>query len=132
MNLIHQILIFAVMISISFTADAEEVYESVDKEGVVEFSDKPSSDAQEIDVKPNVVDVAPVESVEPSSPASSTGAAKTAADSVQSEAILEREADEYYDDYEKRREIHREQQEEQVEHREEVVRQPAHRSGHRR
>ena len=52
MNLNHQILIFAVVITISFTADAEEVYESVDKKGVVEFSDKPSSGAQEIDVKP--------------------------------------------------------------------------------
>jgi len=40
------------MIAFSFTANAEHVYESTDDEGVVEFSDKPSSDdAQVIDVE---------------------------------------------------------------------------------
>jgi hypothetical protein len=43
-----QILIFAVMITISFAVVAEEIYEKVDKEGVVEYSDMPSFDAQAI------------------------------------------------------------------------------------
>ncbi len=60
MNLNHQILIFAVMITVSFIVSAEKVYENTDKEGVVEFSDKPSSDAQVIDVeKLNVADTLP-------------------------------------------------------------------------
>ena len=66
MNLNHQILIFAVMITISLTADAEKVYESVDEKGVIEFSDKPSADAQVKDVEtPNVADPLPVGHDEP-------------------------------------------------------------------
>jgi len=61
------------MSTISFAVVAEEIYEKVDKEGVVEFSDMPSSDAQVIELeKPNVADTLPVERVEPSSPASVT------------------------------------------------------------
>lgn len=68
-----QILIFAVMITISFAVVAEEIYEKVDKEGVVEYSDMPSFDAQAIQLeKPNVADTLPVERVEPTSPASTT------------------------------------------------------------
>ena len=73
MNLNHQILTFVVMITASFTADAEKVYESVDEKGVIEFSDKPSADAQVKDVEtPNVADTLPVGHDEPSSPAPAT------------------------------------------------------------
>lgn len=61
------------MITISFTVVVEEIYEKVDKESVVEFSDKPSSDAQVKELeKPNVADTLPVKHVEPSSSASAT------------------------------------------------------------
>ncbi|MGI9227912.1 MAG: DUF4124 domain-containing protein [Gammaproteobacteria bacterium] len=71
----NQILIFAVMITTSLTVDAEKVYESVDKEGVVEFSDNPSpsSDAQvKVLEKPNVADTLPAELDKPSSSPSTT------------------------------------------------------------
>ena len=70
-NLNHQVLVFVVMITFSFTIGAEEVYESVDKEGVVEFSDKPSSDdAQVINVEePNVANSVSTESIKSSTPA---------------------------------------------------------------
>jgi len=46
---------------------ADPVYESTNDQGVVEFSDKPSVDAEVVDVEPNVVDVETVKST-PSSP----------------------------------------------------------------
>ena len=44
MKFYNLILIFIVFI-FSFTLNAEKVYENTDEKGVVEFSDKPSSDA---------------------------------------------------------------------------------------
>ena len=123
MNYNHHIMIFAVMITAGFTAAAQEVYESVDKQGVVEFSDQPGAGAKEIDVRPNVVDVAPVAPIEASPPASATGAVATPAGSVQPEVLHEGVAGDYYGDDENRREIHREGQE-RLERGEEAVRQP--------
>jgi len=132
MNYRQQIMIFTAIIASSFAAGAQEVYESVDQQGVVEFSDQPGSGAKEIDIRPNVVDVAPVKSGEPSSSASATGAAVAPAGSVQPEVPREGVAeeypqegvaDEYYGDYVNRRELPREP-EQQMERREETVRPP--------
>ena len=123
MNYRQQIMIFTAIIASSFAAGAQEVYESVDQQGVVEFSDQPGSGAKEIDIRPNVVDVAPVKSVEPSSSASATGAAVAPGGGVQPEVPQEGVADEYYGDYVNRRELPREP-EQQMERREETVRPP--------
>lgn len=122
MNLNHQILILAVMITVSFTADAEQVYESVDEKGVIEFSDKPSSaDAQVIEVEePNVADILE-ESVEPSSSASTT-TTTTEASPEPLEVIHQGTADNYDDD--DVRERRRENIERIKEHKGEVVQQP--------
>ena len=131
MNLNHQILIFAVMITVSFIVSAEKVYESVDEEGVIEFSDKPSSDAQVIDVeKPNVADTVPTEQVKPSSSASKTSTNEKPASSEQPE-IIHVGGDSYIDDDEKRRKMHREKKE-RMEDRKEVVRQPVRKGVHRK
>jgi hypothetical protein len=52
-------LIALAMAAVSFTAGAQEIYKSVDEDGVVEYSDMPSEGAQAISVDPNVVDVTP-------------------------------------------------------------------------
>jgi hypothetical protein len=62
---IRNSLITGVMIAVSFTAAAQEVYKSVNEEGVVEYSDMPKQDSQEIEVNPNVVEVTPEKSVAP-------------------------------------------------------------------
>jgi hypothetical protein len=115
----HHIMIVAATITASFTTGAQEVYENVDQQGVVEFSDQPSSGAKPVDVRPNVVDVAPVKPIESSPPDSPTGAAKAPTISVQPEVIQEGVTGDYYDDRERRPE-----REKRMERREEAVRQP--------
>jgi len=115
----HQILILTVMITISFTVDAEKVYESVDKEGVVEFSDTPNSDAQVKDLeKPNVADSLPAELDKPSSSASTTSIEEAPADSEQLE-VIHIGGSNYKKPIEKR-----EERKERMEDRKEFVRQP--------
>lgn len=118
-------IIFAAMFAMSVNAGAQKIYEDVDQKGVVEFSDHPSPGAKEIDVEPNVVDIAPVAPIEPSTPASATGAAEAPASSAQPEVIREGTAEDYYGDYENRREKHRERKA-RMEHRERVVPKPVH------
>jgi len=60
-NISRLFLAFA-LLSVGASAGAEKIYESVDDKGVVEFSDQPSSDSKQVDVKPNVVDIAPAPS----------------------------------------------------------------------
>jgi hypothetical protein len=138
MNCSHQIMILVAMITTSFSAAAQEVYESVDQQGVVEFSDQPGAGAREVDVRPNVVDVAPVPPVETSPPASTTGAVEAPGGSVQPEVIHEGVAGDYYGDNEKRREMYREHQEtpergaEAQPVRKETGREAVHKGGHRR
>ncbi len=136
MNLNYQILSFVVMITVSFTVVAEQVYESVDKEGVVEFSDQPNSDAQVIDVeKPNVADSLPEESIKASTSASVTKTkTKTEQAPEQLEVIHQGVADDYdyVDGQERRREILKERKERMEGHKGEVVRQPVHKGVHRR
>ena len=111
MNYNHHIMIFTAIITISFAAGAQEVYESVDQQGVVEFSDQPTAGAKEVDVRPNVVDVAPVAPVDLSQPAYATGDAETPAGSVQPDVIREGVADDYYGDDENRGEMYQESEE---------------------
>lgn len=49
------------MLAVSLTAGASEVYKRVNEDGVVEFSDTPYPDADKIEVKPNVVETNPVQ-----------------------------------------------------------------------
>lgn len=96
MNSNHHILIFTAIITTSFAVGAQEAYESVDQQGVVEFSDQPTAGAKEIDIRPNVVDVVPLDQSQPAS--STTGAAEKPAGSVQPEVVREG-VDNGYNDY---------------------------------
>ena len=119
MNYKHHIMVFTAIITVSFAAGAQEVYESVDKQGVVEFSDQHAAGAKAIDIRPNVVNVAPVD-IDTSQPASATGDAKTPAGSVQTEVVREGVADDYHGNDESRREMHQQSKEQHKD----VVRQP--------
>ncbi len=55
-NIKHLVLAFA-LLPVAAEVSAEQVYEKVNKDGVIEFSDQPSSGSEQIEVKPNVVDV---------------------------------------------------------------------------
>jgi hypothetical protein len=65
-------LLFLALAVVSLTITAEEVYKSVDENGVVSFSDTPTPAAQVIEVTPNVVDVTPVSPVARSPEANSS------------------------------------------------------------
>ena len=98
MNYKHHMTVFAAIIAIIFTAGAQEVYKSVDQKGVVEFSDQPGPGAKAVDVKPNIVDVAPVKPVKSSSPVSAGPAKKpdavaTGSDRESTQAQLDAECE---------------------------------------
>jgi hypothetical protein len=103
-------MIFTAMITISFAAAAQDVYESVDQQGVVEFGDQPTAGARVIDVAPNVVDVAPPAPVELSQPAHATGEEEVPGGNEQTEVIREGVAGDYYVDDENRRDMNRERE----------------------
>ena len=69
MNNKQYTIVFAALITISFAVGADEVYENVDSQGQVEFSDIPSPGAKAIDISPNVLDVVPAKPMAPSAPA---------------------------------------------------------------
>ena len=101
------------MISVSFTAAAQEVYKSVNEDGVVEYSDMPKQDAQEIEVHPNVVEVTPEKSAAPAPEAPPTSREETAEpveQSVEAHDVDRRER-------EKQRVEHKEVQEDRGVHR---------------
>ena len=107
-------IIFLAIIAASFTATAQNIYENVDHDGTVEFSDQSSPGAKKVNISPeNVIDVAPVKPIE-SSPPESTN--KTPKANVQPEVIQE-EGGNYYDDDKIRRQV-RQEREEQTERRE--------------
>ena len=70
---IRNSLITGVMISISFTVAAQEIYKTVNEDGVVEYSDMPAPEAKEIEVDPNVVSVTPRKPAAPTSDVSPSG-----------------------------------------------------------
>jgi hypothetical protein len=47
------------MTAVSFTAGAQEIYKTINEDGVVEYSDTPSPKAEVIEVNPNVVETNP-------------------------------------------------------------------------
>ncbi len=53
------------MITTSFVTGAVEVYQQEGEQGVPEFSDKPSPGAKKVEVKPNVIEVEPLQPLEP-------------------------------------------------------------------
>ena len=61
---LHHIYLGTIMISTSFAAAAVEIYQQESQEGVPEFSDKPSLGAKKVEVKPNVIEVEPLEPLE--------------------------------------------------------------------
>jgi len=85
MKLSNQIVTLVVIVTTSCITSAVEVYESDDQQGVVEFSDQASPGARGVDIHPNVVNVAPVGSVDSSSSAAATQSVTEAADSGQLE-----------------------------------------------
>ena len=96
-------MILVPMISTCFAAYAQQVYENVDRQGVVEFSDQPGPDAKPVDVRPNVVGVAPVKPMEASHSASPTTPAKAPAATVQPLEIQNNVSADYNDEQEVRR-----------------------------
>ena len=57
----QRLLGLALILALSFTATAQQVYKRVNEDGTIEFSDTPSPDADKIDVKPNVVETNPIQ-----------------------------------------------------------------------
>jgi hypothetical protein len=51
------------MAAVSFAAGAQEIYKTVNEDGVVEYSDTPSPKAEVIEVNPNVVETNPQKTV---------------------------------------------------------------------
>jgi hypothetical protein len=86
---IRNILMVLAMAAVSFTAGAQEVYKSVGENGVIEFSDTPTPEAQVIEVDPNVVDVTPVKSVDRSREASATAPEVAAEPGPQPEVVYQ-------------------------------------------
>ncbi|MDX2348758.1 MAG: hypothetical protein QNK32_00055 [Porticoccus sp.] len=96
---------FVLMLMISFTSNAEKVYERTNSQGVEEFSDQGSPDAKVIDIKPNVVEVVQPEPGEPrhesAKPASrEQGSVRVVDEGVEDEGNNSN----YYDDDVRRRE----------------------------
>ena len=60
-------LMVLIMTAVSFMAGAQEIYKTVNEDGVVEYSDMPTPEAQEVEVKPNVVEVTPAKPADPAS-----------------------------------------------------------------
>jgi len=61
MNNLQRLLGLATLLAFSFTAVAQQVYKRVNEDGTIEFSDTPSSDADKIDVQPNVIETNPIQ-----------------------------------------------------------------------
>ena len=123
-----QMVFFTAMIATGLTAVAQQVYENVDEQGEVEFSDRSSPGAKTIEVKPNVIDVTPVKPIESSTPVSSAEAPATPggmAPDVEHQGVAT-------DDERLRRREVRKESAEHIEHQEGAVHAPAHRGGHRR
>ena len=80
---IRNSLLFLALAAVSLTTAADEVYKSVDENGVVSFSDTPTPSSQEIEVTPNVTEMTPVSSAARSpEAASSTSEPEVAAESA--------------------------------------------------
>jgi len=93
MNMQKLILIFVLLLACSLTAAASDVYKRVNEDGVIEFSDRPSPDAQKIEVKPNVVETNPVTRPTPAASSTDTKATEVSSgrqSSANNESVLTR------------------------------------------
>lgn len=70
-------------------AGAQEIYKTVNEDGVVEYSDMPAPEAQEVEVDPNVVEVTPRKSAGPASDESSPRAKEATEASQQPDEVYE-------------------------------------------
>jgi hypothetical protein len=104
---IRNSLLFLALAAVSLTTIADQVYKSVDENGVVTFSDTPTPAAQEIEVTPNVVEVTPVTPVA-RSPETNSSASEPAVAAESAPQIEEVYADDNRNPREAavRREIH--------------------------
>ncbi len=127
MNSQRKISAFVLILMISFTVNAEKVYERTNSQGVAEFSDQPTPDAEVVDVNPNVVDV-----VQPEARAPRPASAEPVVHKQDRVRVVGEDAEEgresyndgsYYDDEQRRR-----NRRENVEHRNENI---EHRQQHR-
>ncbi|MEH6466365.1 MAG: hypothetical protein V7722_01940 [Porticoccus sp.] len=118
MNSQGKISAFVLMLMISFTVNAEEVYERTNAQGVEEFSDQPGPDAKVIDVKPNVVEVVLPEPVEPLPDSAKPASREQDRVRVVDEGAEPEGSSNYYDDDERRRDREARERRARREHRE--------------
>jgi hypothetical protein len=86
------------MLMISFTVNAEKIYERTDSQGVAEFSDRPSPDSEVIEVKPNVVEVVQPEPGEPRPDSTNPASREQGTVRVVGEGAEHEGSSNYYDD----------------------------------
>lgn len=101
MNSQRKISAFVLMLMISFTVNAEKIYERTNSQGVEEFSDRPSPDSEVIEVKPNVVEVVQPEPLEPRPDSAKPASREQGSVRVISEGAEQEGSSNYYDDEER-------------------------------
>lgn len=79
--------LLAIIVTASFDAVAAEVYKTIDANGNVVFSDKPTANAETINVQPNVVEVDIPDMPEPAVQEKSRTQTSTQSREVESEMI---------------------------------------------
>lgn len=87
MNFTKYFFLLTIIVTASFDAVAEEVYKTVDENGNVVFSDKPTANAETINVQPNVVEVDIPKMPEPAIQEKSRTQTSTQSREVESEMI---------------------------------------------
>ena len=80
-------LLLSIIVTASFDAQATEVYKTVDENGNIVFSDKPTADAEMVKVQPNVVNVDIPKMPEPTVEEKSRTQTSTQSREVESEMI---------------------------------------------
>ena len=98
MNSQRKISTFVLMLMISFTVNAEKIYERTNSQGVEEFSDRPSPDSQVIEVKPNVVEVVQPEPLKPRPDTAKPASREQGTVRVVGEGAEHEGSSNYYDD----------------------------------
>ena len=87
MNFTKYFFLLAIIVTASLDAAAAEVYKTVDENGNVVFSDKPTANAETINVQPNVVEVDIPDMPEPAVQEKSRTQTSTQSREVESEMI---------------------------------------------
>lgn len=101
MNSVNRMVLASTLLSVCFSVSAEKVYETVNDQGVVEFSDHPSAGSEQVDVKPNVVDTqdVPANSLSTTTPSSAPAKPRQPSNSQEQEYYG---AGVYHDDEDRR------------------------------